>query len=157
MAADKTVAVAGALVVVDGKSYDVRRGQSTADLPSGVVSELEKMGALVSSEEDAGVLGLAATAPENQPPDDPALVNGPEGSSSGASLPDDAPDAADADVATLAAYIDSADLNAKQTVALAKDDPALASKVLDAESTAQGGDSRKSVSGPLEKLAGSGS
>jgi hypothetical protein len=60
-------------------------------------------------------------------------------------------------VLQIAAYIESGDdgtpLNAAQTVALAGDDPAQARKVLEAEALAQGGDSRSTVTGALEKIA----
>jgi hypothetical protein len=63
-----------------------------------------------------------------------------------------APDATTADTAALAAYIDSAKLTAPQTVELAAGDPVLAAKVLEAESLAQGGDGRSTVTGPLQKI-----
>jgi hypothetical protein len=83
----------------------------------------------------------------------------PPGAESGGStadrstLADDAPDAETADVATLAEYIDSADLNASQTVALAGGTPEGARKVMEAEQTAAGGDGRKTVMEPLGKVA----
>lgn len=62
-------------------------------------------------------------------------------------------DVASADVAAIAKAIDSQNLNAGQTVALAQGDPNLAAKVLEAERTASGGDGRSTVVKPLKRLA----
>jgi hypothetical protein len=82
-------------------------------------------------------------------------------STSGAGLPQsdatpivgEAPDAAIADVGEIAAHIEAESPNTDDTVALAKGDPTLAPKVLEAESIATGGDPRKGVKDALTKLA----
>jgi len=66
--------------------------------------------------------------------------------------PAEPPDAAIAEVGEISAFIEAEQPNAADTVALAKGDPALAVKVLEAEKTATGGDPRKSVEGPLQKI-----
>lgn len=64
----------------------------------------------------------------------------------------DAPDVGEASVAELASWIEAESPNAADTVALAEGDPARAAKVLEAEQSATGGDPRKTVEGPLQKI-----
>lgn len=59
---------------------------------------------------------------------------------------------ADLSTAALAERIKGDKLNASDTVAIAGNDPALARKVLAAEESAQGGDPRATVEGPLQKI-----
>lgn len=105
---------------------------------------------------------LYAGAETGQPPgntDQPAAVSSSSSTSRSepsADLPDDAPDASQEDVGTLAKYIDEQSLNAPQTVALAEGDPELAAKVIEAEQAAHGGDARVTVTRPLDKLAAKG-
>lgn len=80
-----------------------------------------------------------------------AVAEAPEGDAGGRP---GAPDVTD--TVALAAYIDEHSLNAEDTVALAGGDAAKAPAVLEAEKTAHGGDPRKTVAEPLEKLAKSG-
>lgn len=68
--------------------------------------------------------------------------------------PDVGFDAASASVEQIADYIESENLTAPETVALAQDDPALADKVLAAEKSARGGDQRATVVSGLEKISG---
>jgi len=80
------------------------------------------------------------------------------GSSEGARVqtgaePGGAPDALEVDTDTLAAYIAEQNLNAEETVALAKNDPARAEAVLKAEKQATTGDARKTVESRLKALA----
>jgi len=67
--------------------------------------------------------------------------------------PAGAPDALEVDTDTLAAYIAEQNLNAEETVALAKNDPKRAEAVLKAEKQATTGDARKTVESRLKAIA----
>jgi hypothetical protein len=157
--------------VGEGDDAQVVTASYGEEVPEGISGDrlkaLRDLGAIASSGDDAsdapapGVAdrsALDATGTGVNPEGGAEGVTGPGdsgGSSSGpsAELPDDAPDAAQADVGELSRYIDSESLNAAQTVALAEGDPELAAKVLEAERAAQGGDARATVERPLSKLA----
>ncbi len=119
---------AGAIVAFDGKTFNFGPGALPDSTPPEVVEILRKRGAL---------RGVDA---EPEAPADP-----PAG--------DNAQDPPALSVEALAAKIDGESLNAPATVALAGDDPARAQAVIDAEQLAHGGDGRRTVLGPLEKLA----
>lgn len=128
-----------------------------SELDSDAVARLQDMGA-IGEPDDADPApaqtparaDLDATARGVNPDGGTEGVTGEGGSTSG--LPADAPDARDASATELAEFIDSADLNAAQTVALAQDDPDLAPKVIEAEQVSAGGDGRKTVVSRLERL-----
>lgn len=172
---------AATVVGDDGERYDLREGRLPDDLPSDVVAKLKAIpgaigdpidptealgsGTLGDAAEDvmAGVrpapTSVASGFPEGAADPDGGNQPGAEGDSGGSGgssseLPDDAPDPATADVGELAQYIDANNLNAAQTVALAGDTPEGASKVLEAERTASGGDGRSTVVKPLTAKAG---
>jgi hypothetical protein len=112
-----------AAVLSDGKLVSLDPGPLPEDTSRDVISQLRKMGVLESTSESSDA------------------------------VPEGAPDPATADVAELAAFIDSNDLNAAQTVALAGGTSEGAAKVLEAEREASGGDGRKTVVEPLTRLA----
>lgn len=148
----------------DGRLITATYGQPVPQaIPSARRQALRELGAIgPSGERQPGDEPLAPVTPDRANLDatargvDPAGgtegVRGVGGTESGTGLPAGAPDARAADAGELAAYIDSADLNAAQTVSLAQGDPALAPKVIEAEQVSAGGDGRKTVIGPLEKL-----
>lgn len=80
----------------------------------------------------------------------------PEAATSAALPRADAPDIAEAPVAEIAAWISAESPNIGDTVVLAENDPALASKLLEAEQSATGGDPRKGVEDGLQKIIDSG-
>lgn len=82
------------------------------------------------------------------------LAVGPDGATR-VDVPESAAAAFDPNTATveqLSAHITDGKLNAADTVDLAAGDPTIARRVLDAEKAAQGGDSRATVTGPLQKI-----
>lgn len=150
----------------DAKVVTASRGEELPDgIPSERVQELKASGAIADSDAPAALrTATAALAPLDatgrganpdggtegvQPPDG----EGQDADTSSDRLPDDAPNVADASVGELAAYIDSENLNAASTVALAQGSPELAPKVLEAERASSGGDGRSTVVRPLERLA----
>lgn len=172
--------IRSATIVHDGTTYRLTEGPIPDDTPKAVVDQLRDvpgaLGPAISPDEPLGVgtLGhdafegnaaprpaptsVATGFPEGAPDPDgsnqPGADSSAEGGGSGGSsseLPGDAPDAATADVAELAAYIDANNLNAAQTVALAGGTPEGAAKVIEAEQTSSGGDGRTTVVGPLER------
>lgn len=130
-----------AVVKVEGTvhQFDSRTGIPD-DTSSGVLSALRKMGALVEDEpEKTGPLGLAATAPENQP------STGGGGDEPAASI-----DVASASVEDLAKHISTGGSGGKaltvpQTVDLAGSEKEYAEKVLEAERLSTGDDPRQGV------------
>lgn len=147
----ESLKIRAATIAHDGEVYDLVQGPLPDDLPSAVVEQLREADALAGPGDD--VVVTAPGAPDPGAPATGGAVGAPAPSTSGGdALPDDAPSAADASVAELAAFIDSNNLNAKQTVALAGGTSDGAAKVLEAERTASGGDGRKTVIEPLESL-----
>lgn len=153
--------IRSATLRVDGELYEFSRGPLPKGTPKAVVDVLRRRGALAEPGETVAAFtpgGDLTATPTGGAEGAPATEAGiPEADRSGAaaappSVPD-APDVAATDVATLAAFIDSAKLNATATVALAGDSPELAAKVLEAEKVASGGDPRSTVEKPLRKLA----
>ncbi|MCA1571710.1 MAG: hypothetical protein LC798_15630 [Chloroflexi bacterium] len=137
-----------ATILHEDRTYEfTQRGGVPDDTPAEVIEALRSMDALLEDEEQmqGELLGEVGEA-------DPALSDGGSKQST-SELPEGAPDVSTASAAELAAFIDSENLNAAQTVALAGGTPDGARKVLEAESLAQGGDSRKTVDGQLSKLA----
>jgi hypothetical protein len=96
------------------------------------------------------VAGGIATSPGGPVTRVDEVTGAPVGGPTLASL--SATPAADLDVEGLAGHLKAEKLNAADTVAIAGDDPALARKVLEAERSAQGGDPRATVEGPLQKI-----
>lgn len=108
-----------------------------------------------------GALGMDATTPENQERIRAELeARGITPDSPPPPADDDPPpgtfDTASASVEDVARHIQEKNLNASATVALARNDAALAVKVVQAEKLSAGGDGRTTVTAPLEKLALSG-
>lgn len=167
----ETLKIVAAIERYDGQTYELHQGPIPDDVPKAVVDKLRADGALESSEVQSQAAATLEAFEANPPRPDPTAVahvdpdpGSPAASSGDGELPADAPDVASTEVADLANYIDSAKegrgLNASETVALAKSNPELAAKVLEAEQVAHGGDGRSTVVGPLEKLrdsAGDGS
>lgn len=150
----ETLKIIQAVEVHDGETYTLRKGPIPDDTPQPIIDKLRDHGFLAGPGDDVDDSPAGA-------PDPTAVATGgaegepakPEGGGGGSELPDNAPDADSTSVADLAAFIDSENLNASQTVALAKGDADLAGKVLEAEQVASGGDGRKTVVEPLRKLA----
>lgn len=168
-------ALAGA-VKVDGETYELRRGPVPEDVPSKVLAAFPDSAfgepSRVAFERaqdmaDPTSVGFAGDDPGAEAPNPPAMPEGlggdvrqqssGGGGGSGSELPDGAPDASTAEVSELAEFIDENDLNAGQTVALAGGSAEGARRVLEAERVSTGGDGRKTVREPLERLIAEGS
>lgn len=136
---------AGAVVSFSGKTYSFGRGEIPADTPAEVVEILRQRGALASHAATPAPATVAPAAPEPAAGGTPVFAPAP-------GLPADAPDPSSASAGEIAAYIDSHDLNATQTVALAGGTAAGAARVLEAEQIAHGGDARTTVIRALQRL-----
>lgn len=132
---------AGAIVSHGGKTYNFGRGAIPESTPEPVLAILRRRGAIVG--EVPTILGLAATAPENQP--------GNDGGGSHTNPPGPTIDVATASVEEIARHIEAGNdgkgLTVPQTVALAEGGHG--EKVLEAEALASGGDPRQGVTDKL--------
>jgi hypothetical protein len=141
---------------VGDRKVDVGRGD---EIPDGAdpkqIKALEDMGAIGSTPvpltAERAELDSVASTDNPREPGTEGVVPGESSSSTATAKP--APDPSTASVADLAAWIAEAKPNATETVDAAKGNPDAAAKLIAAENTAQGGDARSTVIGPLQKIA----
>lgn len=141
-----------------------RRGETidVSTLAEGEEKRLESLGALLpagsTSQDVAHEHQAVLDAYRSQRGDQEAMQRHMErlGGGEAAVVNVDAPDVASSSVGLLAEWIKDKKPNADDTVALAESDPALAQKMLEAETVATDGSPRQTVVDRLNKLAAGG-